>query len=1030
MPPSPGWHTLDATEVAAALHTSIQDGLTPDEASRRLAADGPNALAERGKRRVWHILLDQFRSLLVVILLIALGISVWVGDYKDAAVIGAVVLLNALLGFTQEHRAERAMEALEKLSIPTVRVRRGGRVIEAAAPDLVVGDVLLLEAGNLVSADARLLECAGLRVQEAALTGESEAVDKAATPLAAQELALGDRRNMIYRGTIVAAGRGVAAVTATGMATELGRIATMLQTVERQPTPLQKRLDHLGRAMALMALALVGVVFVAGLLRGEQPRLMLMTAIGMAVAAVPEGLPAVVTIALALAAQRMLRRRALVRRLAAVETLGSVTVICSDKTGTLTENRMAVAALEVAGRPEAALAGGVGDAAAGDRGVTLLLAGAALCSDAALAERGDTFGATGDPTEAALVVAAARLGLRKPLLDRWLPRVAELPFDSDRKRMTTVHALRFAKGERDGPGPRELAHRVREALLGACSDGGDAGYVAFTKGAVDSLLAVSSSLWTGAGPVALDEARRAAIRAGEDRMARRGMRVLGVGMRRIAPPQDEAGARDAEHDLTLVGLVGLLDPPRAEARDAVLSSRTAGVRPVMITGDHPLTAHHLAAQLGIADAADARDDARQVGACALTGAELARMPPGELERAVDGVSVFARVSPEHKLAIVEALQKNGHVVAMTGDGVNDAPALKRADVGIAMGVTGTDVSREAADIVLLDDNFATIVAAVEEGRAVYDNVRKFVRYMLTTNSAELWVMLAAPLAGMPLPLLPLQILWINLVTDGPTAVALAFEPAERNVMRRPPHSPAESIFARGMARHVVWMGALMAALTLGVGFGYWRAGLPTWQTAAFTTLVFAQVANVLAIRSERDSLFRLGLGSNRPLIGAVTLTVLLQLAVVYVPGLQAVFRTTPLPPLDLLISVTAAAVVFCAVELEKWVGRRGDRVRRLAGRGPGAAGAQADGAVVPGLLKLWEWQHQDGIRLTRADHAAATTVGGLVMARLRRVPRVGDHVGVDGKTLTVERMDGYRVASVRVSRRHHGQSGPREARAA
>jgi Ca2+-transporting ATPase len=654
---------------------------------------------------------------------------------------------------------------------------------------------------------------------------------------------------------------------------------------------------------------------------------MFLTAVSMAVAAVPEGLPAVVTIALALGAQRMLRRRALIRKLAAVETLGSVTVICSDKTGTLTENRMRAAVLEVAGRrmdlhDNAALRlgawtprGGEGAARADecldtDLGFALLLVGGALCNDAVIGDDEDTGTrpgtAIGDPTETALVHAAAGAGLRKDRLERHFPRSAEVPFESARRRMTTIHLL--------PSGPIPLADVLRLAWSGEAT-GARHSHLVFTKGSVDQLIGISRHVLVGRTREPLDEEWTSRIVRANDRLAQDGMRVLGVAFRLLEEPPDERTHRSLESELTFVGLVGILDPPRPEARSAVATCVAAGIRPVMITGDHPLTALSIARALGISD----REGV-------LTGAELERLRPDERDEAVRRVSVFARVSPENKLDIVDALRRRGEVVAMTGDGVNDAPALKRASIGVAMGISGTDVSKEAADMVLLDDNFATIVAAVEEGRVIYDNIRKFVKYLLTTNSSELWVMLVAPFLGMPLPLLPLQILWINLVTDGPPALTLGVEPAERGVMRRRPYPPEQSIFARALGWHVVWVGIVMAALTLGVGYGYWQSGDERWRTMVLTTLAFSQMAHVMAIRSERDSVFRIGLLSNRWLAAAVAGVVLLQLVIVYVPVFNRVFDTVPLSGADLVLATLLASVVFAVVEIEKWVRRRGEPI--------------------------------------------------------------------------------------------------------
>jgi Ca2+-transporting ATPase len=900
------WYQLEANEVVTRQETDAVQGLDQAEAQRRLAQHGPNELIERGVKSPWRILWEQLTGTMVMILIVAAVVSAALGDYKDAAAILAIVVLNALLGFRQEYRAERAMAALKRLAVPTVKVRREGHLQEISARELVPGDVVLLEAGDLVPADGRLLESANLRVQEAALTGESEPVEKEVPALAEADLPLGDRRNMVYTGTLVSYGRGRALVTATGMDTELGHIATMIQATEGEPTPLQRRLAQLGRGLAAAALAIVAVVFFLGLLRGEEARLMFLTAISMAVAAVPEGLPAVVTIGLALGAQRMLQRRALIRKLPAVETLGSVTVICSDKTGTLTENRMTVTVLDVMGetqKVDALLLRGVpvldAELTPGEqpavRSLGLLIKAAALCNDAALEAIDEGYAeyrAIGDPTEGALVVAAAQLGLMKPQLDKRWPRVAEAPFTSERKRMTTVHQVNVTADQTDAPW--------------CCEP-----FVAFCKGSVDGLLEISTEVWSGDRAMPMTDGLRQRVAAANDRLAQDGQRVLGVAFRPLPDQPDKVNEVELEREMTFIGLIGMMDPPRPEVKDAVATCRAAGVRPVMITGDHPLTARHIARELGIAR------DSR-----ALTGQELARMPVEELKRVVEEMPVYARVSPEHKLKIVQALQERGHIVAMTGDGVNDAPALKKADIGVAMGITGTDVAKEAADMVLLDDNFATIVAAVEEGRVIYDNIRKFIKYTMTSNAGEIWVMLLAPLLGMPLPLLPLQILWVNLVTDGLPGLALTVEPAERDTMRRPPHPPQESIFGRGMGRDVLWVGLLMGLVCLGLGFWARQADRAAWQTMLFTTLTLSQMGNALAIRSERSSLFTIGLRSNKALLGAVLLTFVLQMAVVYLPFAQDLFKVSALSPGELAVSLALSTLVFWGVELEKWLLRK------------------------------------------------------------------------------------------------------------
>jgi P-type Ca2+ transporter type 2C len=878
------WHQLDPPAVLRELMTDSASGLTEAEATRRLAANGRNELAGSGIRNPWLILWEQLTALLVVVLIVAAVVSAILGDYKDAVAIGVIVVLNALLGFSQEYRAEKAIAALKKLSVPSVRVRRDGEIREVEASLLVPGDIVILEAGNFIAADCRLFASAGLQTHEAALTGESEPIKKVTIAIAQSDLPLGDRRNMAFMGTFITAGRGEAVITETGMRTELGRIATLIQQVGTEPTPLQRRLSHVGRTLAITALLLVALIFVLGLLRGEELRLLFLTAVSIGVAAVPEGLPAVVTIALALGAQRMLKRRALIRKLSAVETLGSVTVICSDKTGTLTENRMTAAVLELADESL-----DLEDDIPADRamaGFRLLLAAGALCNDA----RSST---SGDPTEAALVTAAGRFDLRKPDLDELFPRIDEVPFSSERKRMTTIHRVP------SDPGPASL-----DAGIGAWP------YLAFTKGAVDSLLEIADAVWIHGRAEPLTEMWRDRLAGANEGLARKGMRVLGVAFRGLESRPDAADL-NLEQDLVFLGMVGIIDPPRPEAFSAVARCKSAGIRPVMITGDHPLTAQSIADRVGIID-----------HGAIVTGTQLERLSSTDLESVTDSARVYARVSPEHKLRIITGLQRRGQIVAMTGDGVNDAPALKKADIGVAMGITGTDVAREAADMILLDDNFATVVAAVEEGRVIYDNVRKFIRYILTTNSGEIWVMLASPFLGMPLPLLPLQILWMNLVTDGLPALALGVEPAEAELMQRPPYPPGESIFARGMGRHVLWVGVLMGSLSLGVGFWYWHIGDSRWQTMLFTTLTLSQMAHVMAIRSERRSLFQIGLLSNKPLLGAVALTVFLQLALIYVPWLQPVFATLALPLKDLGLTLAISSSTFVAVEVEKWILRR------------------------------------------------------------------------------------------------------------
>jgi Ca2+-transporting ATPase len=912
------WYKLAPQEAVRQINSDTQIGLTKAEAARRLEEYGPNELVERGAKSPWAILLEQFTGVMIVILMISAVVSVLLGETLDAIVILIIVALNAFLGFTQEYRAEQAMAAIKRMAVPHVRVRREGRLQEITARELVPGDILLLETGNTIPADARLLEAANLRVQESVLTGESEAVDKDPAPLAQENPSLGDRINSLYMGTVVTYGRGEALVTGTGMHTELGKIADMLQSVGNEKTPLQRRLEQLARGLAFAALVVVAIVFILGLLRGENWIEMFRVAVAMAVAAVPEGLPAVVTISLALGAQRMLKRNALIRKLPAVETLGSVTVICSDKTGTLTQNRMTVTVVDVVDHslnlkerlrnfsPTVSRDDPVEPLLLESPAVVLTLAGCALCNDAVLeivpGEPG-TFSSVGDPTEGALVIASARAGLWKSELEQAFPRVAELPFDSDRKRMTTVHS----------PNP-DLVPDLLNPYQDGRPDFFEPGhYLVITKGAVDSLLEVSNRVWSGGQTEPMNEYWRERILKANNNLAQDGMRVLGLAFCQSDMPDP------VERNLIMIGIVGMIDPARPEVQSAVREAKAAGIRPMMITGDHPLTAAYIAEELGIAESRKT-----------LTGRDLDAMTVEQLEEVVEDVPVYARVSPEHKLKLIQALQNRGHIVAMTGDGVNDAPALKKADIGVAMGITGTDVSKEAADMVLLDDNFATIVASVKEGRRIYDNIRKFIKYAMASNSGEILVMLIAPFIGMPLPLTSLQILWVNLLTDGLPGLALAIEPAERTIMQRPPYPARENIFGRGMGRDILWIGFLLGLVSLGVGYPYYRmnpsASPAVWQTMIFTTLTLGQMGNALAIRSDRDTLFQIGLFSNKAMLGAVLLTFVLQLAVIYLPFLNRAFSTTPLSLRELLISLGFSLIVFIAVELVKWV-RQGQKSR-------------------------------------------------------------------------------------------------------
>ncbi len=896
------WHTFSTENVAEQLTTDLEQGLTLEQSSELLVKTGPNEMREIGRKPWWRILWEQFTSTMVLILIAAGVLSLILKDFKDAIAIFAIVVLYAVLGFVQEYRAEQAIAALKRLAVPVVKVIRAGQVQEISARLLVPGDIVLLEAGNLVPADCRVLESINLRAQEAALTGESEPVEKTTAALANEELALGDRRNMVYMGTTITAGRGQAVVVQTGMTTELGKIAALIQSAESGMTPLQRRLDVLSKRLALVALAVAALVFLLGILRQETVDTMLLTAISIAVAVVPEGLPAVVTITLALGAQKMLRRRALIRKLPAVETLGSITVICSDKTGTLTENRMTVTVLDVAGHsfeiteemrrrmPVFDHADPIQAQVRANPSLTLLLSGGTLCNDAQIQPAGDDgqFRTIGDPTEGALLVAAAAGGLSKSRLEAVAPRVGEIAFDSNRKRMTTLHAL-------SGEPPADLLPLPAHAEKVEC--------LSFTKGSVDGLLEISSCVWVDGELHPLEDSWRARILNANNRMAANGVRVLGVAFRMWDHRPESS---EMEQGLTFVGMTGMMDPPRAEVRDAVQTCLAAGIRPIMITGDHPLTAQAIARELGIL-----KDGS------VLTGQELDRLTPDELKRRLDVVSVFARVSPENKLQIVQALQERGEIVAMTGDGVNDAPALKRADIGVAMGITGTDVSKEASSMILLDDNFATIVAAVEEGRTIYENLKKFLKFSLAGNLGKVLVALITPLVILENALLPVQLLWLNLLTDGLLGLGLGMEPAERGTMRRKPYSPNENILAGKVLVQIITSGLIIGLPALAVAILYFMRGSGAWQTMLFTTLAFAQIGQAFAVRTGTESLFSAGLLSNKPLLGFALATLLLQLAVLFFPPLREFLMASPLSLPDILIAAGVGLAVFLVLEVEK-----------------------------------------------------------------------------------------------------------------
>jgi Ca2+-transporting ATPase len=917
------WHQMQLAELAQTLNTDPEHGLSVEEADARLQQYGKNELTEGKKISAITMFLNQFKDFMVLVLMGATLISGMLGEYLDAVTIIAIILLNGILGFIQEFRAERSLHALKELSAPSAKTIRSGELAVIPADRLVPGDLIVLESGDRIPADVRLIDVNGLQVEESALTGESVPVSKHAEPLDADQIPLGDQKNCGFMGTMVTRGTARALVVRTGMGTEMGKIAELIQQTEEMTTPLAHRLEQLGKILIAVAIGLTVMVVVAGLMHGQPGYAMFLAGISLAVAAIPEGLPAIVTIALALGVQRMIKRKAIVRKLPSVETLGCATVICSDKTGTLTQNKMTVtrvwtegAMLEVTGEGYEPIGQLLQNGQPVDirQHVSLrrILQISALCNNAELTEQYPISGqkrkkdkqalkpewnVIGDPTEGALVVLAAKLGVTRQSIESIYRRKREYPFDSARKRMSVL-----------------VEHQGGRLLL--------------TKGAPDVLLdQCAYILWDGKVIPLTGTLRRKVIEANEA-MAKAALRVLGFAYREMKASERDETEADVERNLVFVGLTGMIDPPRREVRDAITTCRKAGIRTVMITGDHQATAEAIATQLGILPR----------GGLVISGQQLTELSDDELDAKVNDIYVYARVSPEHKLRIVKSLQRKGHVVAMTGDGVNDAPAIKAADIGIAMGIAGTDVSKEASSLVLGDDNFSTIVAAIEEGRGIYENIRKFIRYLLASNVGEILTMFFAMMMGLPLPLVPIQILWVNLVTDGLPAMALGVDQAEKDLMRQQPRSAKENIFARRLGWKIISRGTLIGVCTLAAFWLVLQANpadpdhLTRAQTVAFATLVMAQLIHVFDCRSSR-SIFHRNPLQNRYLVFSVLSSVALLLGVLYVEPLQPIFHTVALDVREWILVLIFAAIPTFSLGFGSLMSNSGNKKRKIIGYG-------------------------------------------------------------------------------------------------
>ncbi len=924
---SPECHCLPVNDMATHLNTDIEKGLPSAEAAKRLKEHGPNELVEKPRPGFLQMLAGQFNNFLVIILIVAAVVSLLLGEIVDACAILVIVILNAIVGVVQESKAEAALAALKKMAAPNAQVIRDGRQVTIPSRELVTGDLVLIEAGNYVPADMRLIESVNLKVEEASLTGESVPVEKNSAAVLEKDIPLGDRKNSAFMSTLVTYGRGKGIVSATGMHTQIGMIAEMLQAYEDESTPLQLKLDQLAKMLGIICLGICGIIFIYGLIRDTHMGVILdkglmaylsaekgdivelfMTAVSLAIAAVPEGLPAVVTICLALGMQRMIRRHALIRKLPAVETLGCATVICSDKTGTLTQNQMTVVQGWAGGKLFKLSGEGYSPTgqfsmngspfnAANDPSVSFLLHAASLCNDAALEECSDgdkSWRVVGDPTEGAMVVAAAKAGLWRKDLEKIFPRVQEIPFDSDRKRMTTIHQINDSKG----------------GLAFECPP-----ITAFIKGAPDIVLDLCTQvLLDGKAVPVTPELKNQILGINRD-LARQALRVLGVAYRPMDCVPQTCDCNDVERNLTFIGLMGMIDPARSEVKEAVKIAQGAGLKSVMVTGDYKDTAEAIAREIGLLTP----------DGLVLTGAELDKLSEAELTKSIDHLDVCCRVSPAHKTKIVDAFKAKGHVVAMTGDGVNDAPALKRANIGVAMGITGTDVSKETADMVLTDDNFASIVSAIEEGRIIYSNIRKFVFFLISCNIGEILIIFLAMLFGMPMPLRPVQLLLLNLVTDGAPALALGMEQGDPDIMKRPPRPTKEPVINWEMQIGTVVQAVVMTAAVLicySVALGIYPQNVAHAQTMAFCTLCMSELLRAFTARSEHYGVFSIGFFSNRWMVWAVGGSAALVLITIYVPFLQPFFDTTSLSAADWTVMAPFICMASVAAEITKIYIRR------------------------------------------------------------------------------------------------------------